>query len=337
MFFLICILAMWLMIFGVACFYFGSLNNQLSSEVIYRFVLSVLVASIAWLFGAYFLVFENSFETILSVQEISLDKILNLLFQLCFCLYAVIMLIGSVIDRIKVSHMLIIVAAWIFLVYSPLAYLIWNRNGFLSQMGVLDFSGGMVVHLSAGVSTYALAYCLGKTPYEHSETNDEWLFLGMMFVTLGWFGFNAGPVGKLNQVTGIVLINTLLAIICGGLTWSFSSYRASKKYDTSSLLNGMIVGLVTSTAGVGFVNPLQMIIITSLSTFLTYYFTSWINNKFSIDDVVDSFGMNGIGGLFGSLGVILFFPQIIGIQLFAIVITIILSALVTFILGKIFS
>ncbi|EHI70046.1 ammonium transporter [Streptococcus ictaluri] len=334
MFLLICILIMWAMIFGMAFFYIGSLKEALAPRMLYQFTLAIIVATVAWLFGAYFLAFEGHWSSVVTAGHLSLYRILDILFQLCFCLYAVVMFIGSIIDRVKTRSLLLAVFVWVFLVYSPLAYLIWRPEGFLAQMGVEDFSGGIVVHLSAGLSTYVLAYYKGRTDHIHDKLREEWLYLGMILVTLGWFGFNVVPVGQLNDAAGQVLLNTLLAIISGGLAWSLASYFSTKEESSLALLNGMIVGLVTSTAGVGYLDALPIVIVTFLASFLTYFLTDAISKKLSVDDVVDPFGMNGIGGLLGSLGVIVFHPHIIGAQLLAIAIASLLSLLVTWAIAR---
>lgn len=334
MFLLICIFMMWLMIFGVACFYFGILRKELRPQIISQFTLALLVTMVVWLLGGYFFAFEGRFQTILTIKNLSLDRALSILFQLCFCLYAVVMLIGSIIDRVKTSRLLLAVMVWVLLVYCPLAYLIWNPAGFLFANGVMDFSGGMVVHLSAGVSTYVFAYCLGDSPHLHDQIEIAWLYLGMIFVTLGWFGFNAGPVGSLNDQAGQVLINTLLVIVTGGGVWSLTSYFVDREESTATLLNGMIVGLVISTAGVGYLSPLKMVLLTAIASCITYLLTEYIRRVYPITDVVDSFGMNGIGGFLGSLGLIFFQPSIIRIQLAALLITLALSCSISMMIGK---
>lgn len=316
-------------------FYFGALKVELTAKLIYQFTLSILLTTLIWLLGMYSLTFHGHFSFLFDSKE-SLSFMLDALFQLCFCLYAVVMLIGAVIDRVTTKEILMIVALWVIFVYCPLAYLIWNKSGLLSQLGVLDFSGGMVVHLSAGLSTYVLAFLRGKTHHVHNKIRYEWLFLGMILVTFGWFGFNAGPVGQLNQKASQVLINTLIAILSGGFSWGILSYQKYQKEDCTALLNGMVVGLVTSTAGVGFANGFQMLIITSVSSSLTYLLTIKLNQLAHIDDVVDSFSMNGLGGLFGSIGICLFYPKAFGVQLLAILLTICLSFIVTFMIGKVF-
>ncbi|MGJ0022080.1 ammonium transporter [Streptococcus dysgalactiae] len=334
MFLLICILVMWVMIFGVACFYFGSLDKQLTPQVIYRFTLAILMATLIWILGAYFFAFEGKMQTLMTVKSVSLERALDVFFQLCFCLYAVVMLIGAIIDRVKTSHLLLLVGVWISLVYTPLAYLMWNTEGLLANLGARDFSGGMVVHLSAGLSTYILAHFAGKTPHQHEKIRQEWLYLGMILVTFGWFGFNVGPVGQLNALAGQVLLNTLLAIVCGGFSWSLLTFLRHKEESTVALLNGMIVGLVTSTAGVGYLNTGEISLLTFVASGLTCLLTDYLSHQLPVDDVVDSFAMNGIGGFLGSLGLALLRPQLLLPQILAIFVTIFLSTLVSFVLGK---
>lgn len=165
MFLLVCILTMWLMIFGLAFSYLAVINHSLWTTIIYRYTLVIVVTCLAWFLGAYFLTFEQRVSTIFSLTA-NLDKtrISQMLFQLCFCLYAVLMFIGAAIDRIQTKNLLLLVFSWVFLVYCPLAFLIWNKDSFLFQLGVLDFSGGLVVHLAAGLSALVLAKQVKQKP-----------------------------------------------------------------------------------------------------------------------------------------------------------------------------
>ncbi|WP_179854181.1 ammonium transporter [Streptococcus agalactiae] len=334
MFLLLCILSMWLMIFGVAFYYFGSLHQSLTSRIIYQFVLTVLITTIAWFMGAYFLGFEGHFKTVFQFQEADGKQIVNCLFQLCFALYAVVMLIGSIIDRVQTKRLLLAVVSWLLLVYTPLAYLIWNSEGVFAKMGVLDFSGGMVVHLSAGLSSYILAHVIGKSEHQHNKIKNDNLFLGMILITFGWFGFNMGPVGEWNSQAIMILLNTIFAIIGGGLAWTLAAKWNGEEEKTGSLLNGIIVGLVTSTAGVGYLLTWQLLAVTFFASLFTYFVTDYVAKAFAIDDVVSSFGMNGIGGLLGSLGVGLFKLSHMPVQLLALATTILLSIIMTYIISK---
>ncbi|MGT2911188.1 ammonium transporter [Streptococcus cameli] len=336
MFQLICILVMWLMIFGVGFFYIGFLHPSCQSAVLFRFTLALMVASLVWLGGGHFLAFGEMPPFFWELEKVAGETLLDCFFQLCFLLYAVVMLIGSVIDRIPIWPLVAIVAAWVMGVYIPLAYLIWNESGFLAQFGVLDFSGGLVVHLSAGLSALVLAKKIGKTAFSHDPIRTEWLYLGMLLVTVGWFGFNAGPVGEWNQDSMVILINTLLALLIGGISWGTLAYLMEKKQDLSALLNGMVVGLVTSTAGVGFVTPLQMLITVALTSSLTYLAYRWCQKHWYIDDVVDSFAINGIGGFLGSVTILLLYPDHLLAQLMGILVTIFLSLLGTGLFAQLF-
>lgn len=329
MFHLFSIAMMWLMIFGVGCFYYGMLPKEKTNHVIAVTSVSLFSGCVAWLFIGYPLAFGAN---PLFAQALSTSDLLNLLFQLCFCLYAIVMVIGSVVDRIAIKHATIISFAWVILVYAPLVQFFWSENGFIANLGALDFSGGMVVHLSAGLASYILAYRLPKTT-SHSTNRNEWLYIGMIFITLGWFFFNAGPVGELNEHAILIMINTLLALITGGAVWASLHYKLEKTFDTAALLNGTIVGLVTSTSSVGFVNTYQLLIIVSLSSAVTYLAIRSLLPRFNIDDVVDSFGMNGIGGLCGSIGTVLFIPNSLIGQFTGISVTILLSGMCTYLLS----
>lgn len=333
MFILSSILVMWLMIFGVAIYYFASLQEKLTSRMIYQFILIILVSSLTWIFIAYDLCLGNGQPLAFLQNSYEPKKILDLLFQLCFCLYAVVMLIGSVIDRMPTRQLTLIVCLWILFVYSPLVFLFWNSKGLLALMGVKDFSGGMVVHLSAGLSSLILAKLLGKSPHQHPGSERiEWQFISMIMISFGWFGFNMGPAGDFNALAVSAFFNTFIAIISGGLTWTLLVYMSEKKGSAIGIINGILVGLVSSTAGVGYVNPLQMAMICSLSIFLTYYASFFFQKYTAIDDVVDSFVMNGIGGLSGSLLLIICDPKLFSVQVFAVMITIVLSIVFTLII-----
>lgn len=158
----------------------------------------------------------------------------------------------------------------------------------------------------------------------------------MIFISFGWFGFNMGSAGGWNNQAALVLLNTLLAIIIGGSTWTILSYYKNKKEITSSLLDGVIVGLVTSTVGVGYVNTLQMVIICGISSLITYLFTTSYGQKFAANDSVNSFAINGIGGFCGSIFLVVLLPKHFWPQVIAILLTGVIAIVGTFILTKLF-
>ncbi|MBS4761723.1 ammonium transporter [Carnobacteriaceae bacterium zg-ZUI252] len=336
MFLLISIAMMWLMIFGVGCFYFGMLPKSDTNHILSVVSVSLFSATIAFLFIGYPIAFST--PSLLFTENMDTSTLLNLLFQLCFCLYAVVMVIGSVVNRLKLTHAIIISMLWVIAVYTPLVHLFWSENAFFAQLGALDFSGGIVVHLSAGVSSYVLAYFFKQAEKVDAPVQNPWLYLGMIFITLGWFFFNAGPVGELNDQSALIIVKTLVALITGGGVWAVSQYTCDKKVDTETILNGTIVGLVTSTSSVGFVSLFELLCIVGIASALTYFCIRYVLTLIHINDVVDSFGMNGIGGLFGSLGTILFrwnafIGQISGI-VFTIMLSFVFTALLSILLKK---
>uniref|UniRef100_UPI003F694A63 ammonium transporter n=1 Tax=Streptococcus pluranimalium TaxID=82348 RepID=UPI003F694A63 len=334
MFLLICSLMMWLMIFGLGLMYVGYLSPRLSNRIMFQYTITMLWTSFLWVAFAYFISFQGQLDSVFLSHHLPTNLMLELFCQLCFALYAVGMMIGATIDRIKTHHLILLSSAWLLLVYCPLAYLIWNPAGWLTKLGVVDFSGGLVVHLSAGLSSLVLAKLLGNTPHEHSNNQHLPLYLGMLFITFGWFSFNMAPVGQLNDKSVLIAINTLVAIISGGLAWSLLAKWHKETNLTVTTLNGVIVGLVTSTSAVGIANPLEMMLICGAASSLTYLMMTWIQKTLLLDDVVDSFAMNGLGGLLGSLGVIAIAPETALPQIIGILVTIVVSGIVTLVVGK---
>lgn len=332
MFLLLSIAMMWLMIFGVGCFYYGMLPKHLTDHIISITTSALFSATLAWLLIGYPVAFGQ--QNPLFDPNTTVDTLLNVLFQLCFCLYAVVMVIGAVIDRLSIKHAIVLSFVWVIVVYTPLVNWFWTSEGFLAKLGALDFSGGMVVHLSAGISSYVLAYLLHQKTDSPAQNRNEWLYLGMIFITVGWFFFNAGPVGELNQAAAHIMIKTLLALISGGFVWAMLSYYHDKTVETTALLNGTIVGLVTSTASVGYTPLLPFIGIIICSSALTFIAIRHWLTKLPVSDVVDSFGMNGIGGALGAIGCAIAFPQAMIGQIFGLLMTTILSLCVTYVLGK---
>ncbi|WP_124057386.1 ammonium transporter [Vaginisenegalia massiliensis] len=355
-----CIISMWLMIGAVGLFYVAILPQRKSEAILTRFSLALLVAILVWLGmgngiacgGTHSIINSLDMTFLFSpkLHHLKADTLLNILFQMCFMLYAVVMLIGSVIDRMRLSHLALIVAGWILFVYAPLARWVWHPQGWLNQLGLVDFSGGLVVHLSAGLSAYVLASFL--PPTLDNQTSDETansslLYLAVFLICFGWFGFNAGPVGQWNRQTAIVLINTFLAIVGGGLGWGLAQTRQKNgNLELSALLNGMVCGLVSSTAGIGSVTPLAQFITSFLvSWMVAVILRQWLQSR-KIYDAVDSFGMNGIGGALGSLAPAFFAIKDINphlqvtaswslflIQLLGIFVTCLLSLVITYLLA----
>lgn len=227
-----------------------------------------------------------------------------MLLQQLFCLYAVIMLIGSVLERGSWCYAAVFSSLWIFVVYAPICYLLWGESALLDQLGVLDFSGGLVVHVTAGIGSLVLAQSL---PIRNKKSTMKPMqytisYVGMLFITLGWFGFNMAPAGYFGTEAISIWLNTLLSFLGGGISWFLMTRYIEKKYTISALMNGMIAGLVGSTCSVGYVTPLSSFLIALIVGGSCPIVINFLQKKYPLfDDAVDSFGMNATGGVVGSV------------------------------------
>ncbi|WP_159561115.1 ammonium transporter [Streptococcus halichoeri] len=332
MFLLLSIIIMWPMLLGVAICYSAVLARQLEGRIFYHYFLAMVIGALAWLSGAYFLAFNGKWSSVFQLVTQSPTTILALLFQLCFCLYAVGMAIGSVIDRCSSRFIVLFVFAWVYLVYVPLAFLIWQPSGYLLQHGAVDFAGGMVVHLSAGVTSYVLAIFFKQETAKSSKIAISRYYLGMLLITFGWFGFNMGPVGQWNHQALEVLLKTFLAIMAGGLVWACCGHSQAKSWSEKSvnMLDGMLIGLVSSTAGVGKLSLVSFLLVIVLSSALSYWGRQFLTKKVAVNDAVDSVAINGLGGFTGSFLTACCLPQHFFGQCLALLLTIGLAFIVSY-------
>ena len=254
------------------------------------------------------------------------DEVVSLVLQLLFCLYAVIMLVGSVLERSNWKYIALYVPLWILFIYAPVCYSLWGEQNWLSDIGVLDYSGGLVVHATAGIGSLVLARTLPirSKITGPSDIQEIMAFIGMVFITLGWFGFNMAPSGEMGEAAILIWLNTLISIIGGGISWFLTRRVLEQQISVFDLMNGMIVGLVGSTCSVGYVGPSASLLISIIVCIACPIVIERIHQYFpNFDDAGDSFGMNAIGGIIGSIltGILAekgnFFNQLIGTFLFA--------------------
>lgn len=317
---------MWLMIFGVSLVYYGMISPKNRRHTLFFTLVSVLITILFWFCCGQTLVFgnwPNLWEfSILNHQFIlassrNTENLLMCCFQLSFCLYGVVMLNGAVLERINWQFFSFFLPFWLITVYVPMARLLWHDQGWLKQLGVLDFSGGIVVHLSAGVSSLVLAFLVGpsKPPGEKGEQMPSVIvFLGTALICFGWFAFNTGPVGEVNDLTALILINTLCTMIGGSFGWLVIDLKQAGQPSLLGSLNGLVIGLVSSTAGVAYLSPLSSFLIAGVAGVIGNYGSAWLKVFKRIDDPVDSFVINGLGGLWGAVGTGIFANMAINAQ-----------------------
>lgn len=248
---LLCGLVMLPMIFSVPLIYRPALAHQDRDRGTVLMVAGLLLASFIWVAGGHNLIFGGR-PSLLAGP--SLTTASNLLVQMDFFLYAIVMFSGSAVPDRSLVFFCSFVPLWLLLVYGPVAWLLWTPAGWLNQIGARDFSGGLVVHLTAGLTSLLLTWGHHPDPAASTPQPEAPSQLVALFLILtGWLGFNLAPLGQLTNLAGLVIVNTFVAVAMAALGWGLVSWRASRTLTLTDLINGVLSGLVTSTALVGYV------------------------------------------------------------------------------------
>ncbi len=359
-----------LMIPGLALFYGGMVRsfNVLSAVMHSLFAMGVM--SIQWYLIGYSLSWGNDavggliggleyvFLNGVGLEPNgSIPHVLFMMFQGMFAIITPALIAGAVVERIKFSAWVVFMVLWGTLVYDPLCHMVWHPDGFLLQRGGLDFAGGLVVHISSGVSALVLAIVLGKRiswgriplpPHNLIIT-----VIGAALLWFGWFGFNAGSALSSGVLAANALVVTHMSAASGLFAWVMAEWIFLKKPSVLGAASGLVAGLVAITPGSGFVTPSAAVVI-GLIGGTACFLGVRIKVKFGFDDSLDAFGVHGIGGMVGALltgvfasklinpagadgllynlsaGAGLFFEQV-----FAILFTVAYAAIITFVLAKI--
>lgn len=362
---------------GIALFYGGLVRQKNVLSIIMQCMLIVCAETIIWVAFGYSFVFGTSlmdsgsawsfliggFDKVLlkgiTTSSLSTGNIPEIIFVLFQCMFAIItpaLILGAFAERLKFSGFLIFTVLWSILVYIPMAHWVWG-GGFLQQMGAIDFAGGTVVHINAGISALVMAIMAGKrSDYKigHPITphNITFVFLGTAFLWLGWFGFNAGSGLQADGIAANAFLVTHLATCVAALTWMAIDWIHNKKPTTVGACTGAVSGLVAITPAAGTVDIFGAFCIGLITPIICFYMVAVIKPKFKYDDTLDAFGVHGIGGIVGSILTGVFATQFIsceggvkgalygdwhqlGVQILATVISIVFSAVMTFILFKI--
>ena len=277
-----------------------------------------------------------------------------MIFQMMFAIITPALIIGAFAERMKFSAFLVFSLLWATFVYAPLCHWVWGVGGWLRNLGVLDFAGGIVVHTSAGIAALAVTLIIGRrknldhnVPAPH---NLPFVVLGTSLLWFGWFGFNAGSALAANGLAISAFVTTNAAAACAGLTWAFLEWIRNGKPTVFGVVTGSIAGLATVTPASGFVSPISGLIIGMLASIVCFIAVSVIKPKFGYDDSLDAFGVHGVGGILGVLATGLFASKAINpqgtdglffgnprqflIQLVAVLVAIVYTFVVTYALYK---
>jgi len=307
---------------GLAFFYGGMVHRKNVLSTMIKSFVATGVVSILWVVVGYSLCFGDSiggfignpfthmfFRGVTSGAPWSLAPTIPLtlfaLFQLMFAIITPSLVVGAVAERIRFSSYILFIVLFSLLVYAPLAHWTWNPQGFLFKMGVLDFAGGTVVHISAGCAALAGAIVLKrrKVHLEHKEippANIPYVLIGTGLLWFGWFGFNAGSALAANSLSVSAFATTNVAAAAGGLAWMFFDVLKGKKPSVLGFCIGAVVGLVAITPAAGFVAVPQSIFIGAVAALISNV-AVYYKSKSILDDTLDVFPCHGLGGIVGMI------------------------------------
>jgi Amt family ammonium transporter len=319
------ILVMLMTIPGLALFYGGLVRQKNVLSIIMQCLICVCAVSVLWVAFGYSWVFGKGFEgTAVGSFIGGFDKVFlhgvttksilaptgipEIIFVLFQCMFAVItpgLIIGAFAERVKFSGFLLFTVLWSVIVYDPMAHFVWG-GGWLQQMGAIDFAGGTVVHINAGISALVMALMLGRrSGYKPGHLSFPhqvpYVFMGAAFLWLGWFGFNAGSGLTADGLDANAFLVTHIATCTSALTWMVIDWVLNKKPTTVGVCTGAVAGLVAITPASGSVGLLGAFVIGVISAAVCFWMVAYVKIKFNYDDSLDAFGVHGIGGIVGSV------------------------------------
>jgi Amt family ammonium transporter len=245
-------------------------------------------------------------------------------FQMTFAAITAALVLGAVVERMKFSAVMVFMTVWLTIVYFPIAHMVWAAGGFLFEGGMfgtdlpvaLDFAGGTVVHINAGVSALVACFVLGKRrgyPTEPMPPHSLTLtMVGTGLLWVGWFGFNAGSALEANGSAGLAMINTFVATASAGLAWMVVERLMGHKASALGFCSGIVSGLVAVTPAAGNSGPLGAIVLGAVASVICYFAVAKLKPAFGYDDSLDAFGIHGIGGMTGAIGTGIVFSPALG-------------------------
>jgi Amt family ammonium transporter len=287
-----------------------------------------------------------------TIVPVTIPHVLYMCYQATFCIITAALISGAIVERMRFSAYVTFITLWSLLVYSPIAHWVWG-GGWLADLGALDFAGGTVVHVNAGVAALVAAICVGKRRDFKSSAllphNVPFTLLGAGVLWFGWFGFNAGSALAASPIAGLAFTTTMMAPAGTLVAWSILDIIRTGKPTAVGAATGIVVGLVAVTPAAGFISPISAIVLGFIAAFPSYFGLVW-RAKTQLDDSLDVVAAHGVGGTVGALltgvfaqrslngiqdGLLFGNPGQLGVQAAAVAATIVYSGVVTFILLKI--
>jgi Amt family ammonium transporter len=360
-------LVLFMTIPGLALFYGGMVRKKnVLATLMQSFTITCLV-TILWMIAGYSLAFMPGSEYLGSLTDrlflngmsymkdageltvhhlaLTIPESVFMMFQMTFAIITPALIAGAFAERMKFSAMLWFMGLWSLLVYSPIAHMVWEPGGWLAAYGVLDFAGGTVVHINAGVAGLVCALVMGKRVGYGKEPlmphNLTLTLIGASMLWVGWFGFNAGSAVASDGRAGMAMAVTQIATAAAALAWMFAEWLAKGKPSVLGIASGAVAGLVAITPASGFVDPKGALIIGIVAGVICFWGSTALKRMMGYDDSLDAFGVHGVGGITGALLTgVLVSKEISGAegslmqQAVGVGFTIVYCAIVTFIILK---
>lgn len=357
---------------GLALFYAGLVRVKNVLSVLMQCFAIAAIASLLWVIVGYSLAFGPGNEYIGDLSKVFLASIkkddlwgdipeaLFAMYQMTFAVITPALIVGAYAERMKFSSMLIFSALWLLLCYVPVCHWVWSSSGWLYKMGLLDFAGGTVVHITAGVGSLVAALVLGKRngfpTVAMPPHNMTMVVTGAGILWVGWFGFNAGSALAANGNAAMAMLVTHLSAASGALAWMTIEWMKFRKPSVLGIVTGMVAGLGTITPASGYVGPGGAIVIGLVAGVVCFFMTQLVKRVWKIDDSLDVFPVHGVGGIIGTFMAGIFASTQLGafsglgfaagietigqqlqVQVIGIVSTLVFSVAVTYLLLKVTS
>nr|WP_315491220.1 ammonium transporter [uncultured Rhodoferax sp.] len=311
---------------GIALFYGGMVRRKNVLNTMASVVAVAALVSLVWFALAYSLAFtpgngllggdtrlwfsgldylKEAGKVAVSHVAPNVPEAVYAMYQLSFAIITAALMVGAVVERLRFSALLWFVGLWSVLVYAPIAHWVWEPGGWLAQRGVLDFAGGAVVHINAGVSGLVCAYMLGARKGYGRESFEPFnlglTMAGAGLLWVGWFGFNAGSAVAADGRAGLAMAVTHIAASAGAMTWMIGEWVVRGRPSLLGLCSGLVAGLVAITPAAGFVTPASALLIGAVAGLACYWGATGLKRMLNADDSLDVFGVHGIGGIVGAL------------------------------------
>lgn len=319
------ILVLFMILPGLALFYGGLVRSKNMLSVLMQVTMITAMVMVIWVVYGYSFAFgggEGPFwggTAKLFLAGVTADSMaatfsddyvipefVFIAFQMTFAAITPALIVGAFAERIKFSAVLLFTAMWVTVVYFPVAHMVWDANGLIFNMGALDFAGGTVVHINAGIAALVASIIVGPrlglgkdmmAPHSMTLT-----LVGAGILWVGWFGFNAGSNLEANGGAALAMINTFTATAGAILAWAAVEAITRGKASMLGAASGLVAGLVAVTPAAGSIGPVGAIVLGGLASTVCYFFVTVVKNKFGYDDSLDVFGIHGIGGIIGAVG-----------------------------------